>query len=38
MLVKFDFGCACWEDMWHVTPNGVERLNQSPPRFWERDA
>jgi Xaa-Pro aminopeptidase len=35
MLVKFDFGCACWEDMWHVTADGVERLNQSPPRFWE---
>lgn len=36
MLVKLDFGTACWEDVWHVTNDGVERLNQSTPRFWER--
>ena len=35
MLVKFDFGTACWEDIWHVTAHGVERLNRSTPRFWE---
>lgn len=35
MLVKLDFGTACWEDVWHVTEDGVERLNQSTPRFWE---
>jgi Xaa-Pro dipeptidase len=35
MLVKFGFGTACWEDIWHVTADGVERLNQSTPRFWE---
>ena len=35
MLVKFDFGTACWEDIWHVTADGLERLNQSTPRFWE---
>jgi Xaa-Pro dipeptidase len=35
MLVKFDYGTACWEDIWHVTADGVERLNQSTPRFWE---
>lgn len=34
MLVKFGFGTACWEDIWHVTADGVERLNQSSPRFW----
>jgi Xaa-Pro dipeptidase len=35
MLVKYDFGTACWEDIWHVTADGVERLNESTPRFWE---
>jgi Xaa-Pro aminopeptidase len=35
MLVRFDFGTACWEDIWHVTATGVERLNRSTPRFWE---
>ncbi|HEY1420141.1 MAG TPA: M24 family metallopeptidase, partial [Candidatus Dormibacteraeota bacterium] len=34
MLVKFKFGTACWEDVWHVTADGVERLNASPFRFW----
>lgn len=34
MLVKFRFGTACWEDMWHVTQAGVERLNEAPYRFW----
>ena len=34
MLVKFRFGTACWEDIWHVTPSGVERLNEAPYRFW----
>ncbi|MGH7764269.1 MAG: M24 family metallopeptidase [Candidatus Dormibacteraceae bacterium] len=34
MLVKFKFGTACWEDVWHVTTDGVERLNASPFRFW----
>jgi hypothetical protein len=36
MLVRFGYGTACWEDIWHVTADGVERLNQSTPRFWER--
>src|SRR4051812_5022226 len=35
MLVRFGFGTACWEDIWHVTATGVERLNQATPRFWE---
>jgi Xaa-Pro aminopeptidase len=35
MLVRLDFGTACWEDVWHVTESGVERLNRSTPRFWE---
>ncbi len=35
MLVKLDFGTACWEDIWHVTADGVERLNRCTPRFWE---
>lgn len=34
MLVKKEFGCACWEDMWLVTEDGVERLNQAPIRWW----
>jgi Xaa-Pro aminopeptidase len=34
MLVRFKFGTACWEDIWHVTADGVERLNASPYRFW----
>jgi Xaa-Pro aminopeptidase len=36
MLVKFGYGTACWEDIWHVTADGVERLNRSTPRFWEQ--
>jgi Xaa-Pro aminopeptidase len=35
MLVRFGFGTACWEDIWHVTASGLERLNRSTPRFWE---
>jgi Xaa-Pro aminopeptidase len=34
MLVKFGYGTACWEDIWHVTDDGVTRLNQAPYRFW----
>lgn len=34
MLVKSSFGSASWEDMWHVTASGVERLNQSSYRPW----
>jgi len=34
MLVRFRFGTACWEDIWHVTTTGVERLNTSPYRYW----
>jgi Xaa-Pro aminopeptidase len=34
MLVKHRFGTACWEDVWHVTADGVERLNTAPYRFW----
>lgn len=34
MLVKKEFGTACWEDIWWVTPNGVERLNKLAYRFW----
>jgi Xaa-Pro aminopeptidase len=35
MLVRFGYGTACWEDIWHVTETGLERLNRSTPRFWE---
>jgi Xaa-Pro aminopeptidase len=35
MLVRKDFGTACWEDMWWVTSTGVERLNRCPFRWWE---
>jgi Xaa-Pro aminopeptidase len=34
MLVKREFGTACWEDVWWVTPTGVERLNRCPIRWW----
>jgi len=34
MLVKEGFGTACWEDIWRVTPDGVERLNECPFRWW----
>jgi Xaa-Pro aminopeptidase len=34
MLVRTGFGTACWEDMWWVTPSGVERLNRCPIRWW----
>lgn len=34
MLVKKDFGTACWEDIWWVTPTGVERLNKCQIRWW----
>jgi Xaa-Pro aminopeptidase len=34
MLVKLRFGTACWEDVWHVTATGLERLNRAPYRFW----
>lgn len=34
MLVRFRFGTACWEDIWHVTAGGVERLNKAPYRYW----
>jgi Xaa-Pro aminopeptidase len=34
MLVRRGFGTACWEDVWHVTADGVERLNECPVRWW----
>jgi Xaa-Pro aminopeptidase len=34
MLVKKEFGTACWEDIWHVTSDGVERLNECQIRWW----
>jgi Xaa-Pro aminopeptidase len=34
MLVRKEFGTACWEDMWRVTPTGVERLNECQVRWW----
>lgn len=34
MLVKTGFGTACWEDIWRVDPEGVERLNECPVRWW----
>ncbi len=35
MLVKYEYGTACVEDLYWVTKDGVERLNTSPERFWE---
>jgi Xaa-Pro aminopeptidase len=34
MLVKKNFGTACWEDIWHVTADGVENLNRCQLRWW----
>jgi len=34
MLVKNEFGTVCWEDIWWVTSDRVERLNECPFRFW----
>ena len=34
MLVKKEFGTACWEDIWWVTSDRVERLNACPFRWW----
>lgn len=34
MLVRKAFGTACWEDIWHVTETGVERLNRCQVRWW----
>jgi len=34
MLVRRGFGTACWEDVWRVTADGVERLNSCPVRWW----
>lgn len=34
MLVRKDFGTACWEDIWWVTAAGVERLNRCQIRWW----
>jgi Xaa-Pro dipeptidase len=34
MLVRKEFGTACWEDIWHVTGGGLERLNQCQNRWW----
>ncbi|MDR7420631.1 MAG: Xaa-Pro peptidase family protein [Armatimonadota bacterium] len=34
MLVRKEFGTACWEDMWWVTSTGVERLNECQVRWW----
>ena len=34
MLVRKEFGTACWEDIWWVTRDGLERLNRAPVRWW----
>ncbi len=34
MLVRKEFGTACWEDIWHVTTSGLERLNECQNRWW----
>ncbi len=34
MLVRKEFGTACWEDIWWVTGSGLERLNRCPIRWW----
>lgn len=34
MLVRKEFGTACWEDIWHVTADGVQNLNSCPIRWW----
>jgi Xaa-Pro aminopeptidase len=34
MLVREEFGTACWEDIWWVTADGVENLNTCQIRWW----
>ena len=34
MFVREGFGTACWEDIWRVTADGVENLNQCQIRWW----
>jgi Xaa-Pro aminopeptidase len=34
MLVRQGFGTACWEDVWRVTADGMERLNECQIRWW----
>ena len=34
MLVRKEFGTACWEDIWWVTGSGLERLNRCAIRWW----
>lgn len=34
MLVRENYGTACWEDIWRVTADGVENLNQCQIRWW----
>ncbi len=35
MLIRYEFGTACVENMYHVTPDGLVSLNECPWRFWE---
>jgi Xaa-Pro aminopeptidase len=34
MLVRKEFGTACWEDIWWVTSTGLENLNKCSHRWW----
>ncbi len=35
MLVRYAFGTACVENMYHVTKDGLVSLNECPWRYWE---
>jgi hypothetical protein len=34
MLVREEFGTACWKDIWRVTADGAENLNTCQIRWW----
>lgn len=35
MLVRYEFGTACVENMYHVTEDSLVNLNECPWRYWE---
>ncbi len=35
MLIRYEFGTACVENMYHVTKDRLVTLNECPWRYWE---
>ncbi len=35
MLIRYEFGTACVENMYHVTKDALVSLNECPWRYWE---